>query len=104
MKSRIEDQSHQTHHFICLNMLKNKKGNSKHEGPKNRAQKLGQDIDHLSKTKLALGNRITSGLLQDVRKKESQHIHVMMRERMTTSIVEWKNLAHLCNENHKIIT
>ena len=73
MKSRIEDQSHQTHHFICLNMLKNKKGNSKHEGPKNRAQKLGQDIDHLSKTKLAQGNRITlqtSELLQDVREKK----------------------------------
>ena len=73
MKSRIEDQSHQTHHFICLNMLKNKKGNSKHEGLKNRAQKLGQDIDHLSKTKLAQGNRITlqtSELLQDVREKK----------------------------------
>ena len=70
MKSRIEEQ---THHLICINMLKNKKGNSKHEGLKNRAQKLGQDIDHLSKTKLAQGNRITlqtSELLQDVREKK----------------------------------
>ena len=56
---------------------------------------------------LAQGHRRpipTSELLQDVRKKESQHRHVMMWERKTTSLVEWKNKAHLCNENHKIVT
>ena len=38
------------------------------------------------------------------RKKENQHSLIMMWERKTASLVEWQNKAHLCNENHKIIT